>query len=74
MSLEKLTPIRNQCASLFDHMQDENTIEEYQDGPPNSPKPKEVCGKKPRMMKILSKNHVLQVRLKVDYFMVGRYP
>lgn len=38
----KLTPSRNQRASLFDHIQAENTTEESQDCPPESPKPKEV--------------------------------
>lgn len=42
LSLEKITPSRNQRASLFDHMQAENTSEESQDCPPESPKPKEV--------------------------------
>lgn len=41
-SLEKLTPSRNQRSSLFDHMQAENTTEESQDCPPESPKPKDV--------------------------------
>jgi len=42
LSLEKFTPCRNQRASLFDHMQAENTTEESQDCPPESPKPKEI--------------------------------
>lgn len=40
--LEKFTPSRNQRASLFDHMQAENTTEESRDCPPESPKPKEI--------------------------------